>query len=79
VSDVWLPVEVVIEVEQLAEQLTVLGSDARHTGDGPVQGGGLRNLPLFGGLGLMWFLPYERDQLIVIARITWPGWPVPRK
>lgn len=35
-----LPVEVVVEVERLAEQLTALGHDAAAAGRGPAHGGG---------------------------------------
>ncbi|MGW0391110.1 hypothetical protein ACWDYJ_09445 [Streptomyces sp. NPDC003042] len=44
-----LPTEVVAEVERLAEQLAILGRDAREVGRGPLEGGGLRTLDIFGG------------------------------
>ncbi|MFD6227424.1 hypothetical protein ACFWFZ_11150 [Streptomyces sp. NPDC060232] len=43
-----LPGGVVAEVERLAEQLAVLGRDACGVGRGPLEGGGLRTLDIFG-------------------------------
>ncbi|MFD5623382.1 hypothetical protein [Streptomyces yangpuensis] len=47
-----LPGGVVAEVERPAEQLAVLGRDASAVGRGPLEGGGLRTLDIFGGVRL---------------------------
>jgi hypothetical protein len=66
-----LPLEVEAEVERLAEQLTVLGRDAAHAGEGNLHGGGLRSLDIFGGRGFLMFLAAERLRLVVITRVMW--------
>ncbi|MEU6730216.1 hypothetical protein ABZ917_41475 [Nonomuraea wenchangensis] len=38
-------------MERLAAQLVILGRDAASAGRGPLHGGGLRTLDLFGGRG----------------------------
>lgn len=68
-----LPVEVIAEVERLAEQLTILGFDAAAAGRGPAHGGGLRTLDLFGGRGYFMYLAPERAREISVVRIVWVG------
>lgn len=68
-----LPPEVVAEVERLAEQLAVLGRDAAGVGSGPLEGGGLRSLKIFGGRGLLMFLAPERLREISVVRVVWLG------
>ncbi|AKH83269.1 hypothetical protein AA958_14710 [Streptomyces sp. CNQ-509] len=68
-----LPVEVVVEVERLAEQLTALGHDAAAAGRGPAHGGGLRTLDIFGGRGFFMYLAPERARVISIVRVVWVG------
>lgn len=60
-------------MERLAEQLTVLGYDASAAGRGPVQGGGLRTLDIFGGHGFFMYLAPERARMISIVRVVWLG------
>ncbi|MHA4816611.1 hypothetical protein ACXZ65_19880 [Streptomyces aculeolatus] len=68
-----LPVEVITEVERLAEQLAVLGYDAATAGRGPAHGGGLRTLDIFGGRGYFMYLAPERMRAISIVRVVWIG------
>ncbi|TVL90123.1 hypothetical protein [Streptomyces sp. SAJ15] len=68
-----LPPSVVVEVERVAESLTVLGDGATEIGVGPASGGGLRNLDVCQGAGLLWFLCLPRKQLIVITSVVWNG------
>ncbi|MEV7509317.1 hypothetical protein AB0O57_15340 [Streptomyces sp. NPDC091201] len=68
-----LPGAVVAEVERLAEQLAVLGRDACEVGRGPVEGGGLRTLDIFGGRGFLMFLAPERLREISVVRVVWLG------
>ncbi|WP_219505124.1 hypothetical protein [Nonomuraea ceibae] len=66
-----LPALVTSEVERLADQLATLGADAAGAGRGPLHGGGLRTLDLFGGRGFVHFIVAEHLQLVLIVRITW--------
>ncbi|MCY0927266.1 hypothetical protein OTB20_13815 [Streptomyces sp. H27-H1] len=68
-----LPPEVVTEIERLADQLTILGRDAGDVGRGPIEGGGLRTLDIFGGRGFLVFLAPERLREISIVRVIWLG------
>ncbi|MFI8995056.1 hypothetical protein [Streptomyces sp. NPDC053542] len=63
-----LPSHVVTEVERLAGELAVLGADAAEVGVGHK----LRNLA-FLDMGLLYFLPVPRQELIVVVRVTWAG------
>ncbi|WP_093173665.1 hypothetical protein [Sinosporangium album] len=65
------PVVVVTEVERLAEQLVILGRDAANAGRGPLHGGGLRTLDLFGGRGFLHFIVADHLRLVLIVRVTW--------
>ncbi|SDI00223.1 hypothetical protein SAMN05421505_1308 [Sinosporangium album] len=62
---------VVTEVERLAEQLVILGRDAANAGRGPLHGGGLRTLDLFGGRGFLHFIVADHLRLVLIVRVTW--------
>ncbi|MEU3778584.1 hypothetical protein AB0F11_36360 [Streptomyces sp. NPDC032472] len=42
-------------------------------GRGPVEGGGLRTLDIFGGRGFMTFLAPERLREISVVRVVWIG------
>ncbi|WP_433514189.1 hypothetical protein ACQP2T_00315 [Nonomuraea sp. CA-143628] len=66
-----LPPTVILEVERLADQLAVLGRDAVRAGRGPLLGGGLRTLDLFGGRGFLHFIVAEHLRLALIVRVTW--------
>ncbi|MFG1961972.1 hypothetical protein [Nonomuraea sp. NPDC049028] len=66
-----LPPTVILEVERLADQLAVLGRDAVRAGRGPLHGGGLRTLDLFGGRGFLHFIVAEHLRLALIVRVTW--------
>ncbi|MFJ5547766.1 hypothetical protein [Streptomyces sp. NPDC093225] len=68
-----VPAEVAAEVERLAEQPAVPGRDAADVGRGPVGGGGLRTLDLFGGRGFMMFPAPERLREISVVRVVWLG------
>ncbi|MBP8539888.1 hypothetical protein GWI24_43980 [Streptomyces sp. MK37H] len=63
-----LPPHVVVEVERLARELAVLGSDATEVGAGHR----LRNLA-FLDVGLLYFLPVPSQRLIAVVRVTWAG------
>ncbi|MDP4504009.1 hypothetical protein [Nonomuraea turcica] len=65
-----LPPTVILEVERLAGQLAVLGTDATRAGRGPLHGGGLRTLDLFGGRGFLNFIVAEHLRLVLIVRVT---------
>jgi hypothetical protein len=54
-----------------ADQLAVLGRDAIRAGRGPLHGGGLRTLDLFGGRGFLNFIVAEHLRLVLIVRVTW--------
>lgn len=85
VNDVWaweydpdeehvasgLPAPVAAEVERLADQLVILGGDAAGAGRGPLHGGGLRTLDLFGGRGFLHFIVADHLRLVLIVRVTW--------
>ncbi|MEV0615114.1 hypothetical protein AB0I81_17440 [Nonomuraea sp. NPDC050404] len=66
-----LPIMVIAEVERLAGQLAILGRDAAGAGRGPLYGGGLRTLDLFGGRGFLHFIVADHLRLVLIVRITW--------
>ncbi|MEO3863821.1 hypothetical protein [Acrocarpospora sp. B8E8] len=66
-----LPTLVIAEVERLAGQLVILGRDATNAGRGPLHGGGLRTLDLFGGRGFLHFIVAEHLHLVLIVRVTW--------
>jgi hypothetical protein len=66
-----LPDLVTAEVERLAGQLVALGRDAAGVGRGPLHGGELRTLDLFGGRGFLHFIVAEHLQLVLIVRVTW--------
>ncbi|TKK90732.1 hypothetical protein FDA94_02890 [Herbidospora galbida] len=68
---VGLPTTVVAEVERLAGQLAILGRDAATAGRGPLHGGGLRTLDLFGGRGFLHFIVADHLRLVLIVRVTW--------
>jgi hypothetical protein len=61
-----LPVPVIAAVEHAAGQLAALGRDAREVGTGSR----LRVVDIDGG-AMLWFLPVESRQLIVIVRVVW--------
>jgi hypothetical protein len=63
-----LPQHVVTEVERLARELAVLGPDAALVDAGHK----LRNLE-FLDVGLLYFMPVPRQQLIVIVQAVWAG------
>lgn len=65
-----LPVDVIAEVERLADQLTTLGADAVDVGRGRA-GGNMRTVDLFGGRGFFMFFAVEHIRLIAIVRVTW--------
>ncbi|MEU1729005.1 hypothetical protein [Nonomuraea sp. NPDC005692] len=66
-----LPPAVAAEVERLAAQLVILGRDATSAGRGPLHGGGLRTLDLFGGRGFLHFIVAAHLRLVLIVRVTW--------
>ncbi|GAA0393455.1 hypothetical protein Acor_81530 [Acrocarpospora corrugata] len=66
-----LPPLVIAEVERLADQLMILGRDAAAAGRGPLHGGGLRTLDMFGGRGFLHFIVADHLHLVLIVRITW--------
>ncbi|QBI53390.1 hypothetical protein [Streptomonospora litoralis] len=67
-----LPLEVVSEVERLAEQLAVLGDTAAAAGRGSSHGDGLRTLDIFGGRGFFVYIAMDRMRMIFIVRVVWP-------
>ncbi|GLX95998.1 hypothetical protein [Herbidospora sp. NBRC 101105] len=66
-----LPAPVLAEVERLGDQLAILGRDAATAGRGPLHGGGLRTLDLFGGRGFLNFIVADQLQLVLVVRVTW--------
>lgn len=63
-----LPTAVISAVEHAAGQLAVLGRDACEVGTG----NRLRVIDIDGG-AMVWFLPMENRQLIVIVKVVWAG------
>lgn len=63
-----LSVSIISAVEHAAEQLAALGRDACEVGTG----NRLRVVDIDGG-AMMWFLPIENRQLIVVVRVVWAG------
>ncbi|MGW4505488.1 hypothetical protein ACWENO_12710 [Streptomyces sp. NPDC004436] len=51
----------------------MLGRDVCEVGRGPVEGGGLRTLDIFGGRGFLMFLAPERLREISVVRVVWLG------
>ncbi|MFE0045061.1 hypothetical protein [Streptomyces albireticuli] len=68
-----LPPGAVAEVERLATELAALGIDAAKLGEPVGKEGGLRELPIFGGLGLIGFLAVPRDSRVYVVNIVWSG------
>lgn len=64
------PSTVTLEVERLADQLAILGRDAVRAGRGPLHGGGLRTLDLYGGRGFLNFIVAEHLHPVLIVRVT---------
>lgn len=68
-----LPPGVLAEVERLATELAALGRDAAKVGKPDRKEGGLRQLHILGGYGLVSFLVVARDNCVYIVNVTWTG------
>ncbi|MET8567839.1 hypothetical protein [Streptomyces sp. NPDC004783] len=68
-----LPAEVVAEVERIASELAVLGSDALGVGRPFDRDGGLREFDILGGRGFISFLAVPRHACVYVCNVTWYG------
>ncbi|MFI1253478.1 hypothetical protein ACH4U6_06700 [Streptomyces netropsis] len=68
-----LPPGVLAEVERLATELAALGRDAAKVGLPDHKEGGLRELDILGGYGLVGFLVVARDSCVYVVNVTWTG------
>ncbi|GAA0474340.1 hypothetical protein ACFQ2B_20995 [Streptomyces stramineus] len=60
-------------MERLATELAALGRDAASVGMPDRREGGLRQLHILGGDGLVSFLVVPRDTCVYVVNVAWVG------